>query len=509
MTDPEPTDPTTMPAQPPADPQAEIDLAWTQVRSGDSAEARITIAALTDRFPADGATAATVAELYGALGDQEAARFALDRATALAGDDSTALYRIAGILADQGDPEAALAVYDRILAWQPREVYMARADLRVALGDSTGAVADLDAALAAPPTEGGLTGAHATARILVARARLRQTQRDWAAARVDAEAALALEPDTATTVAAWAVLGRIAQETSDLPAARAAHEQVLARDPAQLPAWVGLVSVHTAARDWETALQTVRRGQEHFPAELSLALSAALIRGEQGDLDGALDEWTRLIAIAPDNATALAMRGALALQLNRPRAADADITAALRLEPNNIVALQAHISLGLRAGNTRAVLADLQRILTVEPHDTDMRLLRAGIHLEGGDVLAAVSDYNRVLEIAPDNAAAFSGIGNAQMIAGRPDAALVSYEAALRGAPGNGAALFNLAGAQAAAGRCPQAVELLRRAVAADPRFASAAQESPYLAPCRTHPHFAAALRPTQPPAHKGKKHKK
>jgi len=59
----------------------------------------------------------------------------------------------------------------------------------------------------------------------------------------------------------------------------------------------------------------------------------------------------------------------------------------------------------------------------------------------------------------------------------------------------------NLAAAQAMLGRCPQAVELLRRAVAADPSLAQSARDDEFLAPCRSHPGFAAALRSGPVPA--------
>jgi hypothetical protein len=72
-----------------------------------------------------------------------------------------------------------------------------------------------------------------------------------------------------------------------------------------------------------------------------------------------------------------------------------------------------------------------------------------------------------------------------------------------------GAGLYNLAAAQSMLGRGPQALELLRRAVNADPSIAEAAQDDPFLDPIRGLPGFAAALRGGPAPGGKGGTRKK
>ena len=105
------------------------------------------------------------------------------------------------------------------------------------------------------------------------------------------------------------------------PCAREAGERAVEADPESIAAWTALISIDTGAEDWAGALAVVRRAQALNPDDLSLALSAASIRAEQNDLEGALEEWDRLLTISPENATAYAMRGALNLRLERPRAA--------------------------------------------------------------------------------------------------------------------------------------------------------------------------------------------
>jgi tetratricopeptide (TPR) repeat protein len=470
--------------------------AWAEIAAGQADAVRGTIAALLDRFPDHAGVAATVGELYAALGEQAEALHAFDRATALAGDDNDMLYRIARDFEQAEAPEPALALYARLISWRPREVLLARAGLHINRGEFAAALADLDAALAAPPSGTDRTYDNAsTARVLLNRAQTHYNLRHLEAAEADARAGLDLAPIGPVAPLTWNVLAEVALARGDRAAARAAAEAALAQDPDLLPAWLAIINGYTAEHNMPAALEAAHRGLERLPTDPNLVLTAALIRGEMNDFAGAVAEWDRLLAVLPDNPTALAMRGAVYLQLGQAREARADVDRALQLDPANLTALQSRISIHVRANNLPAALADLNRALAAEPHDTDLLLLRAQLHLELGQPVAAAADYTEVLQIAPGNAAGLSGLGNVQMLTGQYEGALRSYEEALRAAPGAGAGYYNLAAAQAALGRCPQAVELLRRAVAADPSFAQAALEDEYLAACRDHPGFAAALR--------------
>ena len=376
----------------PTDPDPLEERAWTNLASGAIDATRADMALLLERFPESATVAAIVGELHAALGAPEEARFAFDRAVALAGDDPEVLYRAAQGFESVEAPEPALAVYERIMDWRPRGVLLARARLRDRTGDSAGALADLDAALAAPP--GGSDPAWdnaSTARVLLVRGHIRASAGDATGATADARAALDLVPDEPLAAEGWSLLAELARAAGDQAGAREAGERAVEADPESIAAWTALISIYTGAEDWAGALAVVRRAQALNPDDLSLALSAALIRAEQNDLEGALEDWDRLLTISPENATAYAMRGALNLRLERPRAAEADVNRALSLHADNLVALQTRVSLRLRANNLRGALADLNHALAVEPHDTDLLLLRAGIQMEIGDHLAAAA----------------------------------------------------------------------------------------------------------------------
>lgn len=496
----------------PDDPAPLQERAWAQIAAGLAEDARADVVQLVACFPDDANVAATAGELYAALDARAEALYAYDRAVALADDDPAILYRVARDYQTVGAPDPALALYDRLLDWRPREVLLARAELHMEQDRLPEARADLDRALAALPAGSDPAWDNlSAARVLLARARTFLALDDLPAAEADARAACDLIPDQPLAAQASATISTVRRRLGDLAGARAAAEQALAQNPDYLLGWLALSNTYTAEADWPAALTIIRRAQERFASDMNLTLSAALILGEQGDLAGAVREWDQLLEISPDNPSALAMRGTLQMQQGRPRAALADLDRALTLDPHNLTALQARASFLLRNNNLPAAITDLDRALAVEPHDTQLLLLRSGIHLELGNPLAAAAGFTRLLEHDPDNPVALSGLGNVQMLLGQYEGALRTYESALRVAPGSGAALYNLAAAQAALGRCPQAIDLLRRAVAADPSLAPSATSDDYLARCRHLPAFDAALRGTAPgplPKPKGKKRK-
>src|SRR5262249_53321973 len=161
----------------------------------------------------------------------------------LAADDNDTLYRVARDFQEAGAADPALALYERLIDWRPREVLVARAGLRTEQNDYEAALADLDASLAAPPS--GTDRAYdnlSTARIYLRRAQAYYNLKRLAAAEADARAALDLAPDGPQAPAAWGALAEVALARRDLPAARAAAQAALAKDPDFLPAWLALVN---------------------------------------------------------------------------------------------------------------------------------------------------------------------------------------------------------------------------------------------------------------------------
>ena len=273
----------------PDDPEPLLTRLWAHMNAGDTEATRADAALLRERFPDNAEMLANLGDVNLLLDDREQALYDLDRAVTLAGDNNELLYRVARSFAMAEEQEPALALYDRLVEWKPREVLLARGDLRRQRQEYDAALADLDRALQEPP--GGEDPAFdhiSTARVLIERARVHFENGDADAAAADAQAALAEVPDDPLAAHASAILAEVAIARRDAEGAFSAAEAATRQDPTYLPGWLTLASLYTAQSNWPAALETIHNAQEHNPDDLHLALTAALIQGETGNFEGAL-----------------------------------------------------------------------------------------------------------------------------------------------------------------------------------------------------------------------------
>ena len=235
------------------------------------------------------------------LQDAEGARVAFERALALVpGNASTHVRRGFACLLLGRLPDA-IQSFDRALELQPGlpPALLGRADARRAAGDHAGALADYDGVLA---TNGELSGAwnnRGLALMDLARP---------AEALTSFERGLALEEASPVL---WSNKGDALAALSRPDEARAAYDRALALEPTLVEALVGRAALRAA-----------------------------------GDPAGARDDAAAALAIAPDDARALLLRGRASRALGDAAGALADLRHALQLAPgtdglaNEVAALE-------------------------------------------------------------------------------------------------------------------------------------------------------------------------
>ena len=111
---------------------------------------------------------------------------------------------------------------------------------------------------------------------------------------------------------------------------------------------------------------------------------------------------------------------------------------------------------------------------TASAADAVATLVQTGLdQLEGGNRQSARRTFESVLTLDPVNVYAHYNLGLIAQRAGQDDRAVTQYDAALESDPGFAPALFNR-GILTESADLDAAIELYRRAVAADPEFAAA-----------------------------------
>jgi tetratricopeptide (TPR) repeat protein len=159
----------------------------------------------------------------------------------------------------------------------------------------------------------------------------------------------------------------------------------------------------------------------------------------RGDLQGAIEAFSRAVEVKPDYAMAYFNRGTSRSGL----------------------------------GQIDGALEDLDRALEIDPDLAEAHVNRALLREGRGEMQAALNDYLRALEIAPWSHAAHSNLGNLYRKLGQPDRALAEYEEALRINPGYAKAWNNRGSLRVEQGDFERALGDFDEALRLDPGVAA------------------------------------
>ncbi|MEC5217578.1 protein O-GlcNAc transferase [Actimicrobium sp. GrIS 1.19] len=273
---------------------------------------------------------------------------------------------------------------------------------------------------------------------------------------------------------------------------------------------------------------------------LASLLQQALVEHQRGMLAQASDLYDQILALRPQHADALHLRGlidfqngetvaavarmraAIAQNANEPRYFYNLGTALMKLGEQDEAATQfrrvieddpdnadAHGNLAAALGGlgeTDAAIESYRKAIALRPTDIGA-LCSLGILLTlAGQFAEAVRVTAQALELAPDNVLANNSMGSALLRDGRADDAAVFFERATVLSPNDPTGWFNLADTMQARSRLNETIALYRRGLALGPDNALAhsnlllaLQYSPSLTPAQLfaeHTRFAQQFEP-------------
>ncbi len=125
---------------------------------------------------------------------------------------------------------------------------------------------------------------------------------------------------------------------------------------------------------------------------------------QDGDIDGAIANFTRAIKLDPNNANAYYERGQ-AVSLVDANAAIADYTQALQIDAKNVQAYSGRAYSRQQLFDYTGALQDLDRAIQLDP-DQNFYLRRSSIRTVQGDYQGAIADANQILRLEPDSSEA-------------------------------------------------------------------------------------------------------
>jgi tetratricopeptide (TPR) repeat protein/SAM-dependent methyltransferase len=210
--------------------------------------------------------------------------------------------------------------------------------------------------------------------------------------------------------------------------------------------------------------RVIKKNPEHFDA----LHRYGLFKYQQGHFNDALKLVVKATKTNPRSANALNSLGIILAHLQRHEEALASFDAALKLEPNHVMAL----------GNRSNSLNELERYLdaisssdrasAIDPNYSEAYIPRGAALFFCKRYMEALESYDRSIKLNPNLAEAWLGRGNVFTVLMRYDEARLAYRRALDLKADFSKALSALALLSLSEGNIAEALDLARRALAAN-----------------------------------------
>lgn len=187
-----------------------------------------------------------------------------------------------------------------------------------------------------------------------------------------------------------------------------------------------------AATDYAEALRRFDNLVDEKQPVAQIIYQRAVAYQALGQIDRALASYDEAIRLNPSDPMPLVERGAaLARHKGELAGAIADFTRALAISPDNIEALMGRGDAYGRVGEFARSLADLNRVIVLEPDNTKAHVLRGLANARRGDSQSAATDYDAALALDPRSVDALVNRAALFSVAGQPDKALADLDAAI------------------------------------------------------------------------------
>jgi tetratricopeptide (TPR) repeat protein len=179
-----------------------------------------------------------------------------------------------------------------------------------------------------------------------------------------------------------------------------------------------------------------RPQQQNEAAEL---FRIALRKDDEGDLEGALADYDRVLELSPLAGRAYTNRGRVRSELGDSDGAVADFTRAIELDPTDAIA---RCNRGICAWNMKRsgdALADFSEAIRLRPDYWNAYSNRGIAYLRAGRLPEAITDFTVVIECAPGiDCLSFLNRGRARCLLGEREEARADFGRALAVAPREG-----------------------------------------------------------------------
>ena len=162
-----------------------------------------------------------------------------------------------------------------------------------------------------------------------------------------------------------------------------------------------------------------------------------LMKSEEGDFNGAIAEFNRLIELNPKDAIAYYNRGLLEANKRDFDRAIADFNRAIQLSPKFARAFNDRGSIKVAMREIDGATADFSRAIQLSPQFVQAYMNLGSVKAYSGDLDEAIANFNQAVQLDPDSVEAFENLGSAKARKGDLEGAIADYDQAIQLDPKN------------------------------------------------------------------------
>jgi len=221
----------------------------------------------------------------------------------------------------------------------------------------------------------------------------------WPEARSLYQQAIKIDPrfDLAYYNLGWSY---VKAEPADYAEARKQFEQAIRIRPSYKEAFYGLGMMYGYQNEYGVAENYLSKAVSLDDNFLTGWKWRGVVRAEQGNWEGALEDYSQAIALNPVDESLYLRRGNAYENLAQFNQASADYRFAIQREPKDPEAWLAQAGLSIKTGELKAAEAQIAKALELEADAEEAIALRAELHEKAGRTAAAIADLGRALAVA-------------------------------------------------------------------------------------------------------------